>query len=118
MGVYGLQTFLQKDAPNECCKEVDVKELAAAYRVETGREPVMLVDGCNCLRSTSVCRFKTEELLLGGQMQQFINNMMDFVAAFQVTMDPNAFFANIKGGYTLVTLPRTVTPYRDVVDGT
>jgi len=23
-----------------------------------------------------------------------------------------------KGGYTLVTLPRTVTPYRDSVDGT
>jgi hypothetical protein len=25
---------------------------------------------------------------------------------------------NSKGGYALVTLPRTVTPYRDVVDGT
>jgi hypothetical protein len=24
----------------------------------------------------------------------------------------------VKGGYTLVTLPRTVTPYRDSVDGT
>jgi len=25
---------------------------------------------------------------------------------------------NSKGGYTLVTLPRIVTPYRDCVDGT
>jgi len=25
---------------------------------------------------------------------------------------------NVKGGYTLVTLPRIVTPYRDSVDGT
>ena len=25
---------------------------------------------------------------------------------------------NIKGGYTLVTLPRIVTPYRESVDGT
>jgi len=24
----------------------------------------------------------------------------------------------VKGGYTLVTLPRIVTPYRDSVDGT
>jgi hypothetical protein len=94
MGVYRLQTFLHKDAPSECCKEVDVKELAAAYRAETGREPVMLVDGNNCLRITSLCRFKTEELLLGGQMQEFINNMKDFVAAFQVTEYPNAFLAN------------------------
>jgi hypothetical protein len=94
MGVYGLQAFLQKDAPNECCKPVDVKELAAAYKDETGREPVMLVDGHNCLRITSLCRFKTEELLLGGQIQEFINIMKDFVAAFQVTMDSNTFLAN------------------------
>jgi hypothetical protein len=94
MGVYGLQNFLHKDVPNEYCKKVDVKELAAAYRDETGREPVLLVDGSGCMRSTYVCCCKTEELLLGGQMQEFINNMKDFVAAFQVTEDPNAFLAN------------------------
>jgi hypothetical protein len=74
--------LLQNDAANECCKEVDVKELAAAYRNETGREPMLLVDGRNCLRSTCLCCFKTEELLLGGQMQKFINNMKDFLAAY------------------------------------
>jgi hypothetical protein len=95
MGVYGLQKFLQKDVPNEYCKEVDVKELAAAYRDETGREPVLLVDGSNCLRSTCLCSFKTEELLLGGQMQEFINSMKEFLAAFQVKKkDPNGLFAN------------------------
>jgi hypothetical protein len=94
MGVLGLQKFLQKDAPNEYCKEVDVKELAAAYRDETGREPVLLVDGNNCLRSACLCCFKTQELLLGGQLQEFINNMKDFLAAFQVTEYPNAFLAN------------------------
>ena len=26
--------------------------------------------------------------------------------------------SDLKGGYTLVTLPRIVTPYRDSVDGT
>ena len=29
-----------------------------------------------------------------------------------------ATFSNYKGGYTFVTLPRIVTPYRDSVDGT
>jgi hypothetical protein len=72
MGVSGMQKFLQQNAPNEYCRKVDVKELAAAYRDETGREPVMLVDGYNCLRSASLCCLKTQELLLGGQMQQFL----------------------------------------------
>jgi hypothetical protein len=94
MGVHGLETFLRKDASKECYKKVDVKELAAAYRDETGREPVMLVDGHNCLRSPCLCRFKTKELMLGGQMQEFINDMKHFVVAFQVTEDPNAFKAN------------------------
>jgi hypothetical protein len=30
----------------------------------------------------------------GGQMQEFFNNMKDFLAAFQVTEYPNAFLAN------------------------
>jgi hypothetical protein len=77
-----------------CCKEVDVKELAAAYRDETGREPVLLVDGHNCLRSMCLCCFKTEELLLGGQMQELINNTKYLLAAFHVTEDPNAFLVN------------------------
>jgi len=72
-----------------------VKELAAEYRDETGREPVLLVDGYNCLRSACLCSFKTEDLLLGGQMQYFINNMKDFLAAFQVTETPFAFLANL-----------------------
>ena len=89
MGVHGLQRFLQNGAPNEYCRKVNVKELAAAYRDETGREPVLLVDGLNCLRSACLCSFKTEDLLLGGQIQDFINNMKDFLAAFQVTETAN-----------------------------
>ena len=84
MGVHGLQTFLQKNAPNEYCKEVDVKELAAAYKDETGREPVLLVDGYNCLRHPSFFGCNREDKLLGGQMQEFIKSMKDSVAAFEV----------------------------------
>ena len=51
MGVLGLQKFLKKNVRNEYCRDVDVKELAAAYRDETGRESVLLVDGWNCLKS-------------------------------------------------------------------
>jgi len=60
MGALGLQKFLQKDAPNEHCREADVKEMAAAYRDETGRESVLLVDGWNCLKSACLCCFKTD----------------------------------------------------------
>jgi hypothetical protein len=84
MGVTGLQTYLQRNARNECCRKVDVKALAAAYRDETGREPVLLVDGHNCLRDPSFFGRNTEDKLLGGQMQEFIKAMKDFVAAFEV----------------------------------
>lgn len=84
MGVHGLQTFLQKDAPNEYCKEVDVKELATAYKRETGKDPVLLVDGYNYLRNASLCGCDREDKLLGGQMQEFIKAMKAFVAAFEV----------------------------------
>jgi dissimilatory sulfite reductase (desulfoviridin) alpha/beta subunit len=84
MGVHGLQAFLQKNASDEYCKKVDVKELAAEYKRETGKEPAVLVDGYNCLRSASLFGFNTEDRLLGGQMQEFIKAMKDFVAAFEV----------------------------------
>jgi len=84
MGVHGLQTFLQKNVCNEYCKEVDVKELAAEYKRETGKDPVLLVDGYNCLRRPSFFGRNTEDKLLGGQMQEFIRAMKDSVAAFEV----------------------------------
>jgi hypothetical protein len=91
MGVSGLQKFLQTGVPNEYCWEVDVKKLADEYRNETGREPVVLIDGPNCLRSPCLRSCARDELLLGGQMQEFIKTMKNFVAAFQEIKDPNAF---------------------------
>jgi hypothetical protein len=84
MGVHGLMKFLQKNVCDEYCKEVDVKELATAYKRETGKEPVLLVDGYNCLRIASLFGCNTEDKLLGGQMQEFIKAMKDFLAAFEV----------------------------------
>jgi hypothetical protein len=84
MGVSGLQSYLQRSAPNEFCRKVDVKELAAAYQRETEKDPVLLVDGNSCLRYASFFGRNTEDKLLGGQMQEFIKAMKDFVAAFEV----------------------------------
>jgi hypothetical protein len=86
MGVLGLQRFLQKNASNECCKEVDVKELAAEYKRETGKDPVLLLDGFNCLKIASFFGCNTEDKLLGGQMQEFIKAIKDIVAAFEVLL--------------------------------
>jgi hypothetical protein len=93
MGVYGLLKFLQKNVSNEYCKKVDVKELAAEYKRETGKDPVLLVDGYNCLRCPSFFGRNTEDKLLGGQMQEFIKTMQDSVGAFEVTKDAIAFLA-------------------------
>jgi hypothetical protein len=82
--VSGLQKFLQTGVPNGYCWQVDVKKLADDYRKETGREPVVLIDLRNCLRSPCLRSCTKDELLLGGQMQEFINTMKNFVAAFQV----------------------------------
>ena len=84
MGVWGLQKFLQNDVRNIYCKEVNVKELAAAYKRETGKDPVLLIDGNNCFRSASLFDFNAEDKLLGGQMKEFIEDMKDCVAAFEV----------------------------------
>ena len=39
MGVSGLQTFLQKDAPNEYSREVELKELVAACGTKEEEKP-------------------------------------------------------------------------------
>ena len=84
MGVCRLTTFLIKDLPNKYCWEVDVKKLAEEYVTETGKKPVVLVDGSNCFRSECLCSCKTDEWMLGGQLQEFIKTMKHFVAAFEV----------------------------------
>jgi hypothetical protein len=93
MRVHGLQKFLQNNACGEYYKKVDVKELAAEYKRETGKDPVLLVDGFNCLKCKSLFDFNAEDTLLGGQIQEFISAMKRFVAAFEVMLDTIAFFA-------------------------
>ena len=41
-----------------------------------------------------------------------------FTARYALSPYIKQIFFAFKGGYTLVTLPRIVTPYRDSVDGT
>jgi hypothetical protein len=82
MGVYRLQKFLDQDVPNEYCWQVNVKELADEYRNETGREPVVIVDGPICVKR--IYDYKGHEWMLGGQVMEFVEDMKNFVAAFEV----------------------------------
>jgi hypothetical protein len=93
MGVRGLQNFLQNNLCDKYCKKVYVKELAAEYKRVTEKDPVLLVDGLNCLRLKSFFGCNTEDKLLGGQMQEFISATKHFLTAFEVMLENNAFFA-------------------------
>jgi hypothetical protein len=82
MGVYGLETYLTKGAPKGCCEKVNIKEKADEYRRETGKVPVVVVDGSNCLRR--IYHPNGDEWMLGGQIKDFVEAMENFVAAFKV----------------------------------
>jgi hypothetical protein len=71
MDVFRLQSFLERHHPNKYCWEVDVKNLAEQYKNETGRQPVMIVDGNSFLRKISEC--SGYKLILGGQISEFLD---------------------------------------------
>ncbi|XP_069696026.1 constitutive coactivator of peroxisome proliferator-activated receptor gamma-like isoform X1 [Periplaneta americana] len=81
MGVHRLQTFLKTDVSNVCYRNVDIKTLAAQYRQETGKQPLMVVDGSNCVRKIYMA--KDNGWVLGGDMLDFIKEMKSFVSAFR-----------------------------------
>lgn len=61
-----------------------MKKLTDEYRKKTGREPVMIDDGTNFLRKIYDC--SRDECILGGQVREFVADMKNFVAAFQVSL--------------------------------
>jgi hypothetical protein len=52
--------------------------------------------------------------LLAHQQEAHNSQLLFYATVHSLVMGKQG----LKGGYTLVTLPRTVTPYRDSVDGT
>ncbi|CAG2067652.1 unnamed protein product [Timema podura] len=79
MGVTHLQWFLRKNP--ECCWAVDIKQLAEGYRSETGKEPIILVDGTNCFYN--LYDFSRGDWLLGGQLLPFRKTLEHFVSCFK-----------------------------------
>nr|CAD7444229.1 unnamed protein product [Timema bartmani] len=79
MGVTHLQWFLKKNP--ECCWAVDIKQLAEGYRSETGKEPIILVDGTNCFYN--LYDFSRGDWLLGGQLLPFRKTLEHFVSCFK-----------------------------------
>jgi hypothetical protein len=82
MGVYRLETYLTRGRHEGCCERVNIKQKADEYRAETGKVPVAIVDGSNCLRR--IYHPNGDEWILGGQIKEFVEAMGDFVAAFKV----------------------------------
>lgn len=49
------------------------------YRRETGRQPIIVVDGSSCLRHL----YGSLEWILGGQLKEFADEILKFVKAFE-----------------------------------
>jgi hypothetical protein len=82
MGIYRLESYLEKDLPNQYCWQVSIKKLADEFRDQTGRDPMMVVDGSYSLRTIYVQ--SDEEWMQGGQMKAFVKAMKNFISAFEV----------------------------------
>ncbi|KAJ9585336.1 hypothetical protein L9F63_002872 [Diploptera punctata] len=82
MGILGLETYIERNLPNAYCYEVDIKELADIYRRDTGRRPVIVVDGPNYLRMLAD-DMEDQYWILGGQLKEFVETSKHFVACFK-----------------------------------
>ncbi|PSN42548.1 hypothetical protein C0J52_03837 [Blattella germanica] len=93
MGVYGLETFLERNRPNAYCYDVNIKELADKFRSETGKEPEVLIDGSNCLRS--LYDKNDDHWILGGQLKEFVETTKKLITAFKnAGVRPHFCFVN------------------------
>ncbi|PSN42549.1 hypothetical protein C0J52_03836 [Blattella germanica] len=93
MGVYGLETFLERNRPNAYCYDVNIKELADKFRSETGKVPEVLIDGSNCLRK--LYDGSDDHWILGGQLKEFVETTKKLVTAFKnAGVRPHFCFVN------------------------
>ncbi|PSN33202.1 hypothetical protein C0J52_23309 [Blattella germanica] len=81
MGIMRLEKYLEKDVPNGYCSRVSIQDLAQKYQEDTGKVPVMIVDGAYCLRT--VYKEMRHEWFLGGQLKEFVAALKQFVGAFE-----------------------------------
>ncbi|XP_068082461.1 constitutive coactivator of peroxisome proliferator-activated receptor gamma [Anabrus simplex] len=77
MGVRGLQTFIERDCP-AAWSVVSVKDIADNFRLQTGRNATVVVDGNSCLRAI----YGGLDWVHGGQYKQYIEKLTDFINFF------------------------------------
>ncbi|XP_046986810.1 constitutive coactivator of peroxisome proliferator-activated receptor gamma-like [Schistocerca americana] len=78
MGVHGLRTFVERHC-SDVCRWVDMSTLAALYRFENGRKPVIVVDGPSCLKTI----YGQLNWTCGGQYKEFREECIKFVKSFE-----------------------------------
>lgn len=78
MGVRGLQTYIENYCP-DACYEVNIRDLIHTFRCETGRQPVIVVDGSSCIRYI----YGSLDWVLGGQLKEYADNILNFIKAFE-----------------------------------
>ncbi|XP_074846313.1 constitutive coactivator of peroxisome proliferator-activated receptor gamma isoform X2 [Carettochelys insculpta] len=78
MGVKGLQSFVQHACP-DTCTVVNLKEMAEKHHIShPNSSPVIVVDAMGCIRHW----YKPESWVCGGQWQEYLAYLQDFINAF------------------------------------
>ncbi|KAM7060722.1 constitutive coactivator of peroxisome proliferator-activated receptor gamma isoform 2-T4 [Acridotheres tristis] len=78
MGVRGLQGFVARVCP-DACQTVDLREMAEKHRIDhPDSPPVIVVDAMSCVRHW----YTPESWVCGGQWQEYLVILQDFINAF------------------------------------
>uniref|UniRef100_A0A452H4Q3 Constitutive coactivator of peroxisome proliferator-activated receptor gamma n=1 Tax=Gopherus agassizii TaxID=38772 RepID=A0A452H4Q3_9SAUR len=78
MGIKGLQWFVANACP-DACTMVNLKEMAEKHHIShPDSSPVIVVDAMGCIRHW----YTPESWVCGGQWQEYLANLQDFIKAF------------------------------------
>uniref|UniRef100_A0A8C3HET0 Constitutive coactivator of peroxisome proliferator-activated receptor gamma n=1 Tax=Chrysemys picta bellii TaxID=8478 RepID=A0A8C3HET0_CHRPI len=78
MGIKGLQWFVANACP-DACTMVNLKEMAEKHHIShPDSPPVIVVDAMGCIRHW----YTPESWVCGGQWQEYLANLQDFIKAF------------------------------------
>ncbi|KAM8809137.1 constitutive coactivator of peroxisome proliferator-activated receptor gamma [Eudromia elegans] len=79
MGIKGLQGFVTNVCPDACIR-VNLKELAERHHINhPDSPPVIVVDAMSCVRPW----YTPESWVCGGQWQEYLANLENFIEAFK-----------------------------------
>ncbi|XP_067009413.2 constitutive coactivator of peroxisome proliferator-activated receptor gamma isoform X2 [Anabrus simplex] len=79
MSETSLESFMEEYLLSNCCQYVDLGQTALLYRKQTGKKPVMVVDGVNFVHKFYYSSDIERDFLCGGQLKDFTKFAQDFV---------------------------------------